>query len=100
MEAEFLAFIFSVKLFQCGRHKLKSLNIGQANRVPKGFRAPGLWPLKSRAPVLQATINGALGLQASKWKNVKAPSSEITGLRAPRQKFKGSRAPATPPLGP
>ena len=79
MEAELLAFIFSVKLFQCGRHKLKSLKIGQANRVSKGFRAPGLWPLKSRAPVLQANINGALGLHASKLKNVKATSSALQG---------------------
>ena len=28
----------------------------------KGLRAPGPWPLKSRAPGLQATINRALGL--------------------------------------
>ena len=35
-------------------------------RVLKGFRAPGLWPLKSRAPGLQATINRALGLKKFK----------------------------------
>ena len=66
--------------------------VRESFRVPKGFRAPGLRPLKSGSPGLRATINRALGLQEFAKKKKRAAGSTVKNIRAQSSKtMKDSR---------
>jgi len=64
------------------------------NRVPKGFRAPGLQDENFRALRLHIICFRAPGSTASGLHNF----SKMVGLPAPQQKSQGSGALRTPPL--
>ena len=78
------------------------------NRVPKGFKAPGLWGKKCRAPGLQDRKTGALGLQgcilglhlARVSIFVRAPSRKRLWAPDFTKKNRGFRTSKVPPFRP